>query len=243
VKKQVKIPLTAVLAGVLVLVLAAAYMLLIRPKGNEASNLDSEIASLQAEASLASDQNAAAAQPKVKINVADLFRVAKALPDGSDMAEIMVELVATADASGVKFESIQPSDAVAFTGYSAVPINLTVQGNYYDLIDFLYRLRGLVTVKEGVLDATGRLYSIDSIDIHQAPGEEFPKIEAALTISAYAYGAAPAPTGTPGAPASTAPGATESGSTDTTQTSTGTTTGGTTTTSGSDGAQAAGGTN
>ena len=71
------------------------------------------------------------------------------------------------------------------------------------MTDFLFRLRNLVTVKEGVLEATGRLYTLDVLDLHEQPTERFPKIQAMLTISAYSFGAAPAAAGV--APATTAP--------------------------------------
>jgi hypothetical protein len=73
-------------------------------------------------------------------------------------------------------------------------------------------------VKEGVLEATGRLYTLDVLDLHEQPTERFPKIQAMLTISAYSFGAAPAAAGV--APTTTAPA---------TNTTTGTTTGATTT--------------
>jgi Tfp pilus assembly protein PilO len=234
VKKQV--PLTPVLAVALAILVAASYFVLIRPKAAESTRLDGEIAALEAEAALASSQPNDP-QPKVQIDVADLFRLAKALPDGSDMAGIMLELNAMASASGIEFVSIQPGEVVSFTDSSALPITLTFHGNYYDLTDFLYRMRSLVTVRDGVLDASGRLYTLDALDLHEEPGQGFPQIEAVLTLSAYSYGAAPA---TPGAPAST----TTSGATDTNETfSTQTTNTGTTTettTTGSDATEAAG---
>jgi hypothetical protein len=135
------------------------------------------------------------------------------------MAGIILELNAVADSAGVRFVSIQPSESVTKGDYNSVPINLTFEGNYYDLTDFLFRLRNLVTVKEGVLEATGRLYTLDVLDLHEQPTERFPKIQAMLTISAYSFGAAPAAAGV--APtATTAPATT---------TTTGTTTGATTT--------------
>jgi Tfp pilus assembly protein PilO len=214
VKKQV--PLTPVLAVALAIVLAAAYFALIRPKADEAATLDEEIAALEAEAAIA-NRETPTEKPKVRIDVADLFRLAKAMPDGSDMAGIMLELNAMAASAGITFISIQPGDAVSFTDSSALPINLTFHGNYYDLTDFLYRMRNLVTVKDGVLDASGRLYTLDALDLHEAPTEKFPRIEAVLTLSAYSYGAAAIPT-VPGVPTAT----------DTTSTTTTTTTGTTT---------------
>jgi Tfp pilus assembly protein PilO len=229
VKKQVS--LTPVLAVGLVILLATAYFVLVRPKSSEAASLDEEIATLRSQASVASREPGTKAPPKVEIDVADLFRLAKALPDRSDMAAIMLELNAIASSSGVTFQSIAPGEAVVFGDYSALPINLTFQGNYYDLTDFLYRLRNLVTVKEGVLTAQGRLYTLDALDMHEAPQAHFPDIEAVLTLSAYSYGAAPATSG--GTPS------TSTDTTGTTSTTDTTATTGTTTTDTND-AQAAG---
>jgi len=210
VKKQV--PLTPVLAMALAIVLAVSYFVLIRPKAAESAQLDEELAALESQAALAG-RTTPTAKPQVRIDVADLFRLAKAMPDGSDMAGIMLELNAMAASAGITFVSIQPGDPVSFADSSALPINLTFHGNYYDLTDFLYRMRNLVTVKDGVLDASGRLYTLDALDLHEAPEEKFPLIEAVLTLSAYSYGAASVPT-VPGAP----PAATESTTTATTET-------------------------
>ncbi|HEX2505627.1 MAG TPA: type 4a pilus biogenesis protein PilO [Gaiellaceae bacterium] len=217
-KKQV--PLTPVLAVALAIVLAAAYFALIRPKAAESAQLDEEIAALAAEAAVAG-RRAPEEQPRVQIDVADLFRLAKAMPDGSDMAGIMLELNGMAASAGITFVSIQPAEPVSFTDSSALPINLTFHGNYYDLTDFLYRMRNLVTVKDGVLDASGRLYTLDALDLHEAPAQKFPLIEAVLTLSAYSYGAAAIPT-VPGAPptdtsSTTTTGATTTGETTTTE--------------------------
>ena len=221
-KKQV--PLTPVLAVALAIVLGLSYFLLIRPKADESARLDEEIASLETEAAIAG-RTSETKEPKVRIDVADLFRLAKAMPDGSDMAGIMLELNGMAASAGITFVSIQPADPVSFTDSSALPINLTFHGNYYDLTDFLYRMRNLVTVKDGVLEASGRLYTLDALDLHEAPTENFPMIEAVLTLSAYSYGVESIPA-VPGAPPPTESTAT-TGTTDTTGT---TTTSGTTTT-------------
>ena len=198
--KSNQVPMTPVLAIGLVIVLAVVYLVILRPKATEASMLDLEIAKLESTLTIRTQQGEAA-PPVVQIDVADLFRLAKAMPNSEDMPGIILELNAVADSAGVRFVSIQPSTAVTRGDYNAVPINLTFEGNYYDLTDFLFRLRNLVTVKEGVLEATGRLYTLDVLDLHEQPTERFPKIQAVLTISAYSFGA-PAPT-TGVAPAAT----------------------------------------
>ena len=82
---------------------------------------------------------------------------------------------------------------------------LTFEGSYYDLTDFLFRLRNLVIVRDGELESAGRLFTLDALDLHEG-SLGFPQVQAAITVSAYSYSAAPA-AAIPGAtaPASTTP--------------------------------------
>ena len=61
---------------------------------------------------------------------------------------------------------------------------------------------------DGVLNATGRLFSVDSITFNQGRAS-FPQVKATLTVSAYVFGdgtAPPVPGGlTPGSTAPTSP--------------------------------------
>jgi hypothetical protein len=73
------------------------------------------------------------------------------------------------------------------------------EGNFYELSDFLYRLRTLVSVHRGRLQATGRLFTVRTLSFVE--GEKgFPQIKATLGVDAYVYGA-----GTTTPPATTPP--------------------------------------
>jgi Tfp pilus assembly protein PilO len=208
VKKQV--PGAVVVGGALLIVALVAYMLVVRPKQAQAGDLDGQITQLQSQVEEARHKAA-----PVRIKVADLFRLSKAMPDREDMPGIVLELNSVASAAGISFEKIEPQPPVpGVSGFWSVPIKVSFQGNYYDLVDFLYRLRTLVSVKEGVLDATGRLFTLDSIGLGQGDNG-FPQIRADFTVSAYVFGTQPAPGTAPPPAAET--GAT---STDTTQTTT-----------------------
>jgi hypothetical protein len=61
------------------------------------------------------------------------------------------------------------------------------EGRFYDLSDFLYRLRNLVGVHDGVLNATGRLFTVGAISFDQG-SRQFPQVKATLTVSAYVFG-------------------------------------------------------
>jgi len=205
VKKQVSV--TAVLVVGLAIVLAVGAVLLVKPQREQSSRLDEEIAALETEVAAATLRNQVA-KPTVEIDYADLFRLGKALPDDDDMPGIILELDAMAASTGVSFLAIQPQPQVAKATFRTLPILLTFEGNYYDLTDFLYRVRSLVSVRDKTLDASGRLYTLDAIDMHESPDEGFPKIEAQLTLSAYSFG--------PGAAAVTPPVSGEAAATTTT---------------------------
>jgi len=218
VKKQ--IGLTPVLAIALVIVVLVGWFALVGPKRGQSAALDEEIADYETKIMLATQAKAAADEPPaVEIRVADLFRLAKAMPDREDMPGVILELNSVALSTGIRFVSIAPGTAVTRTGHFSVPITLTFEGNYYDLTDFLFRLRNLVSVRDGVLDASGRLYTLDSLEFNESEGG-FPQIQATLVLSAYAFGVPLVPGAAPPPPPATTTGETTTGETTTGETTT-----------------------
>jgi hypothetical protein len=215
-----RLPLWAQIALVVVGVLvlgAGAYFGLVRPKKAEAARLGKEIdaAKTQIDDYYA---KSAAVKGRPKIRSADLFRLAKAMPSQADMSGVLLQLNQIAADTGITFQSIAPQNSVPISGYQAVPIHLTFQGNFYNLVDFLFRLRNLVDVQHGQLDATGRLFAIDTLSFDEAQGG-FPQISATLVVDAFVYGTLTAATATPATTTST-----DTSSTSTTSTTSTTTT-------------------
>jgi Tfp pilus assembly protein PilO len=209
-----QIPTVAVIAPALLIVAVVGYFLLVKPKQDESGRLVGEIAELQSKVDRAlAAKHRADKDPETTIRVADLFKLTKAMPDKTDMPGIVLELDAVASSAGVAFASITPGQPAVKTGYTAIPINLMFQGNYYDLSDFLFRLRNLVVVRDGELGAEGRLFSLDSLSLQEGP-TGLPLVQATLTVNAYVY--------TGGQPAA-APGAAPTPATTTTPTTTPTT--------------------
>lgn len=193
-----RLPLWAQIALVVVGVLvlgAGAYFGLIRPKKAEAARLQKETDAAKAQVT---DYYAksAAVKGRPKIRSADLFRLAKAMPGHADMSGVLLQLNQIAADTGITFQSIAPQNSVPISGYQAVPIHLTFQGNFYNLVDFLFRLRNLVDVEHGQLNATGRLFAIDTLSFDEAQGG-FPQISANLTVDAFVYGTLTPATATP----------------------------------------------
>lgn len=187
------------IAAVLVLAYAGGgYFLLVSPKKAESAQLDQELAQTRVE--LAAAQAAVAQQDDTQpIAVADIFRLATAMPSTPDMPGILVELQRIADETGIRFKSITPQQAGPAGAFAVVPIDVAFDGTFYALSDFLFRLRTLVTVRRGELHASGRLFSVDSVDFSEA-ADGFPTLAANLKLKAYVYGTGVPATGAPPAP-------------------------------------------
>jgi Tfp pilus assembly protein PilO len=192
---QIAITLAACL-----LLVVAGYFVAVRPKKSKASDLAAQITAKDGEIS---DARALLAKAKhaQKVKVADLFRLTKAMPDQPDEAGIVLELTAVARSSGITFDSITPQGATVLSGYQVVPITIVFDGNFFQLNDFLFRLRNLVDVRQGALAANGRLFTIDSMQFDESQ-LKFPEIRATLQVDAFIYGtgatvSAPPQTSTP----------------------------------------------
>ncbi len=231
--RRKKLPQSAQIAiavAVVLLVGVIGYFAAVKPQKGKAADLSTQI-DAQDEQIAAARALLAKSKDAQKIRVADLFRLTKAMPDQPDEAGIILELTNVARQSGIAFDSIAPGGSTALSGYQVVPINVEFDGNFFQINDFLFRIRNLVDVRRGALVSGGRLFTVDNI--HFDEGElKFPQVHASLTIDAYIYGtgatvSAPpqttaATTSTPGAttPGTTTPAATTTPATTTTSPST-----------------------
>lgn len=177
----------------------AGHTLVVSPQTAEAKKIQTEIADEQA-ATFAAQAALRAGVHRPTIQVADLFRLARAMPDREDMPGVILTLSELARGSGIVLNSLQPSPVSAVSpptgGYQTQDIHLLFGGDFYSLSDFLYRMRTLVTVRHGQLQAEGRLFNVKVLNLTVAAGA-FPELTADLTVEAYVYaGAAPAATPT-----------------------------------------------
>ena len=215
-----RIPYTLVVLILVVVAAIAGYMLVLRPKTSEIDKLDAEVVALETELRAAQELAQPGEEPKLPIKTADVVELAKAMPDDTAMAEAILELNAAAEGAGVEFIAITPGTPIPGAGYTQLPLQLSFEGSYYNLTELVYRVRNLVSVRDGALFAAGRYLSLDSINWHEAEAG-FPIVQADITVSAYVYGSSGVPTATPGAVPPVTPTETTTGATDTTGTTTG----------------------
>lgn len=216
-----------ILIAVVALGLAAAgfYFLVLGPKRDEIAKLDSDVAAKQAEVAQAEQTLATyeAARKTYKANYTTLARLGKAVPVDDDVRSLMVQLEASAQGTGVDFQSIElgtglagadsstattetattsdelapapGSVEVAGGALSAMPFSFRFTGGYFDLNTFFSKLEHYVTLNNAKLNATGRLLRLESVSI--APSSVgFPEMQAEIGAATYIV---PPVEGVPGA--------------------------------------------
>ena len=195
----------AIAVAVLALAVIGLWFLVVSPKRSEAANLESEVAAAQSELA---QRKAELARPSAAVTVraSDVFRLAKALPEGANVAGVILDIDRLAAAHRLTLEGFQPTAVIPVTGYYAQPLAVTVQGRFGDVSKFLSDLRGLVTVKKGRLVVHGRLYSVNEVSLGRPEGEvQYPVVRAVVVLNAFGF--------LPGVPTTTTPATPEGEST------------------------------
>jgi Tfp pilus assembly protein PilO len=192
----------------------AFYFLVLAPKREQVSTLDSGIAAKQAEVTQAKQTLATyeKARAGYKANYTTLARLGKAVPSDDDVRSLMVQIQSAAAGTGVDFEKIElasgfaggtgaasapaePAPAgqlasapgavpVAGGALSAMPFSFTFNGGFFDLSSFLARLEHFVTANNDRLNVTGRLLRLESLSIQPGP-TGFPHMQAEIGAATY----------------------------------------------------------
>ncbi|MGZ8715619.1 MAG: type 4a pilus biogenesis protein PilO [Gaiellaceae bacterium] len=193
-----KLPRKAVIALIVggdLLLLLIGWFMLISPQRSTAASIvqataAAEVQLTEARRPVVPVQPAAAVEQPV-IETADLYSLAKAMPSTVDMPNLLLELDQVARSAGVTLGTISPgAPAASLTdGFSTVAINLSFDGDFYSITDMLYRLRTFVTVRNGALQTSGRLFSVGSVGLAPAGSGG---LSATVVVNAYVYGPAPA---------------------------------------------------
>jgi hypothetical protein len=205
VKKAFPRPQLAIASlGAFLIVLLGGWLALVAPQRHHASRLASQATDLRNQ--IADAQAGSSSSDRQRIRVADLFNLSRAMPDTADVPDVLLQLSEVATETGITFSSVTPGNLQPIGNYEKLPIDLVFEGRFYDLSDFLYRLRNLVGVHDGVLATGGRLFSVDSVSF--AEGDvHFPQVQATLRVDAFIYGNGTQSSPPPAAAQSAAPAA------------------------------------
>jgi Tfp pilus assembly protein PilO len=177
-----------IVSAVVVLVVAlVGWFAFVSPQRSKADRLSGEVDS--AKSTLSSDQTLLATARRE--NTEGQAQAAKrALPEQAQVSNILRQLAGFAKESRTELDNITPGAAVSVGSAQAIPISLQFKGRYFGLQKLLKLLNESAVVKDGKIVATGRLYSVSSIQFTggQAPaGGQASTNDLAATISLNAY--------------------------------------------------------
>jgi Tfp pilus assembly protein PilO len=172
--------------GVLAVVLVG-WFALVSPQRSKASELDGKISESRTALQLADALNRPDQRRSTAVEARPLV---KAMPNETQMSQILRQLSSAAKATRVRVNSVTPQAAAPLAGYEAVPMTVVVEGRYLGIANFLGRLRTKVRVGPEKVRAKGRLYSVDSIQF--VGGEDKTLLQATMTVNAYRFGTAAA---------------------------------------------------
>lgn len=175
--------------GAVLVYALALWFLLVAPKRAEGTGLQEDVAA--AELRLVAEQ-AKANRPQVAApagtGVSDVLRLAKAMPASADQPGLVLELDRLARSTGVKLGSITPREPVVIAGSpTAIPVVVTAEGSYRQVTRFVRRARELVRFSGGNIRATGRLFTVQAVELTESNAKRFPFIDATITLNAYVY--------------------------------------------------------
>jgi Tfp pilus assembly protein PilO len=195
--------LAAALLGVVVVIAAGGWLMVVSPKRSQVSKLDSTLQAKQTQLATAQHEQ----QTLTGSRPGDSRLAGKALPDQLAMPQIVDQLNALGARSGVSLDTVTPSPAVVGVGYEAVPLSIVVDGHYFAVEQFLRLMRAQVQIgNKGKLHASGRLFDVQSVQLQQT--EPAPMVTATITVRAFYYAktVAPAPVVAPATDTTTSSG-------------------------------------
>ena len=210
-------PRDQIIVSVVLITLGALgfLVLFIVPQFGSLATLDDELQDIEqrktaAETTLARRQEMKARAAETQVQLLDL---ASRFPETPELPALIIELQDVANTAEIEFIQITPTTPAAEGDVSSLPVNMSVTGEWKQLIDFLELLRDLrreirianLTVSS-VAPETGPEPGADEGPDVEAPEEEEEEqdytIEAQVGIEAYMMNAelAPDAAAPPGAP-------------------------------------------
>lgn len=181
-----------VIFGLAVIVAGAGWFVVVSPKRSQATKLAQSIQEKQSQLTAAQHTGRSTLTPQGPTDRG----VNEALPNDVAMPSVVDQLNRLARRAGVSLDTVTPQPTVFGSGYVAVPLNVVVDGRYFDVDRFLNLVRTQVRVDKNHVAAAGRLFDVQSVQLQQT--EPAPTVTATLTLQTFYYSqtAAPAPTDT-----------------------------------------------
>jgi Tfp pilus assembly protein PilO len=192
-----------ILLALIPLALIAAYwFLVLAPKRQEATSIQTQLTQAQSERDTAVQRVAGlgAAKRSFASDYATVIKLGKSIPTAVDMPSLMVQLDRASRGTGISFLSIKAGDRTAATSTSSssttsatggsssnaldtVPLDFEFDGSYFDLARFFHRMKRFVRVSNDQILVRGRLMTINNFSF--VPNQSGPGLDATVHATVY----------------------------------------------------------
>ncbi|MCC5949692.1 MAG: type 4a pilus biogenesis protein PilO [Nitriliruptoraceae bacterium] len=170
-----------------VLLVAVFYLLLWQPQRDELADLEDQIATVeqqqtQARAEIARLEEVRRTSPELEAELAAAHSV---LPTVANVPTLLRQLQLAADDADVTLQTVttgRPIEAVADPSVADITLNVSLQGSYFEIVDFLRR------VEDPTITARAVIW--DSMSVSAA---DYPQLTANLTGRTFAVAAGAIP--------------------------------------------------
>jgi Tfp pilus assembly protein PilO len=202
----------------LIVALIAIWLLLLSPKQDDVKKLDAQVSELQS--AVQTEQGAITQGLQARKQFAGAYHrlvvTGKAVPVKDETASLLVQVNEAAGASGATFVGINQgngeggtsaasgtsassagtdtstSGVASVDGLTALPYNLTFQGTFFQIADFISRIDRLVKPKGNRIASNGRLTTINGFTLGPDDPRPLPALSVTVDITTYLAGPAPA---------------------------------------------------
>lgn len=104
----------------------------------------------------------------------ELMRAEQKVPTEAELPTLIVQVETTASKSGLTLLEMTPGTPVQMSNYQEIPVTINVQGYFYPLLDFVYRLEKLP-----------RLFNVVMIDIKENAELKLPALDVTIKGNVY----------------------------------------------------------
>jgi len=184
----------AILAGLIVVVVAAAVWLLYLPQYEDISRLDEKLQGLEKKLATAKLNAAELGKFQAKMQEAEAqFKIAmRALPENQEIPSLLTSISKSGQDVGLEFLLFEPKPEIRREFYAEIPVAMSLRGDYHNLAVFFDKVARL-----------SRIVNINNITV--TPTKDARDLNTACTAVTYKF-VEPLPE-KPAAPAKAAPAA------------------------------------
>jgi hypothetical protein len=179
-------------------IVAAAWVLVVAPKREEAAQLRAEVVQAEQRRDDARQRAAIADRARATYarDYATVARLGKAVPANADVPSLVYQLESAARRAKVDFRAVSVLDstptappapgtkAAAGGGIQPSPFSFKFEGSFFGLQQLLARIDRFSRVKGTQIAVNGRLLTIDGLNVSAARGG-LPRVQGLVTARAY----------------------------------------------------------